>query len=176
MIQACQQNISTEPPRTDQSQQQSSLPVSSTSSEEGIPVIPLGLTSFPLREPSIVPSLPLPLLTMKPEDVKPEQQLLSHLDLSPDFLSSLQNGPKGIPLGVSASSGRIASGDYYASSKQAPLPSQGNGFPLIRQSHTLKSPQQEPDCELKTNQSSTFGQSRKVSIMQLVQIRLYLQI
>ncbi|KAL5109805.1 Transcription factor SOX-5 [Taenia crassiceps] len=164
MIQACQQNASTGPPHSEQSQQQQQppIPVPSTSSEGSMPVIPLGLTSLPLREPPVAPGLPLPLLSMRLGDTKSEQQLLTHLGLDPALLSTLQNSPKGLPLGSPTPSGRMASGDLFVSSKLALLPSQSNGFPLMRQSPPLQSSQQETDSELKSNQSTGFGQSRKI--------------
>ncbi|CDS42607.1 sox transcription factor [Echinococcus multilocularis] len=164
MIQACQQNTSTGPPRNEQTQQQqqASIPVPSTSPEGSMPVIPLGLTSLPLREPSVAPGLPLSLLSMKLEDAKSEQQLLTHLGLDPALLSTLQNGPKALPLGAPIPSGRMPSGDLFASPKLVSLPSQSNGFPLMRQSPPLQSSQQETDCEKKPNQGTGFGQSRKI--------------
>ncbi|VDK33530.1 unnamed protein product [Taenia asiatica] len=166
MIQACQQNASTGPPRSEQSQQQQQppIPAPSTGSEGSMPVIPLGLTSLPLRESPVAPGLPLPLLSMRLGDAKSEQQLLTHLGLDPTLLSTLQNGPKGLPLAPPTPSGRMPSGDLFASPKLALLPSQSNGFPLMRQSPPLQSSQQETDNEPKPNPSTGFGQSRKVSM------------
>lgn len=130
-----------------------------------MPVIPLGLTSLPLREPPVAPGLSLPLLSMRLGDAKSEQQLLTHLGLDPALLSTLQNGPKGLPIGPPTPSGRMPSGDIFASPKMALLPSQSNGFPLMRQSPPLQSSQQETDSELKPNQNTGFGQSRKVSVV-----------
>ncbi|VDM33969.1 unnamed protein product [Hydatigera taeniaeformis] len=163
MIQACQQNASTGPPCSEQSQQQQPpIPVSSTGSEGSMPVIPLGLTSLPLREPSVSTGLPIPLLSMRLGDAKSEQQLLTHLGLDPALLSTLQNGPKGLPLGPPTQSGRIPSGDLFASPKLALLSSQSNGFPLMRQSPPLQSSHQETESEQKPNQSTGFVQSRKI--------------
>ncbi|KAL5966896.1 Transcription factor SOX-5 [Taenia solium] len=161
---ACQQNASTGASRSEQSQQQQQppIPAPSTGSEGSMPVIPLGLTSLPLREPPVAPGLPLPLLSMRLGDAKSEQQLLTHLGLDPTFLSTLQNGPKGLPLAPPTPSGRMPSGELFASPKLALLPSQSNGFPLMRQSPPPQSSQQETDNELKPNQSTGFGQSRKI--------------
>lgn len=177
VIQACQQGVSNCQQSNDQIaqplnpiQQAASTPllqqnpvqmsIPSSSPESSTPVVPLGLQSLPLREPGVGPGISLSLLGLKPENIKAEQNnFLANLGIDPNFLATLQNGPKGLPMGVhSSSTSHQTSKDTYNASKLTVQPSQSNGFVNLAQN------QEELDCDQKSSQSSAYGNPRKVTV------------
>ncbi|VDD76874.1 unnamed protein product [Mesocestoides corti] len=162
MIQACQENASISTHCGDKPQQSPvSAPPSATSAGE-VPIIPLGLTHVPLRDQTPPSTLPLPLLAIKSEDSKSEQQLFAQLGLDPALISSLQGGLKEMAVAPLTSASRLTTGDLFSPNKLFPIPSQSNGFPLMHQSPSLQSSQQV-ECEQRPSPRGGFGQSRKVS-------------